>query len=117
MTNVIKNTKCNPWAKVNWTKAHRIINNLQRRIFASKQQGRFRVMRNLQNLILTAQSNRLLAVRQVSQINSGRNTPGVDKKVFISPSERSLLVSKLGGIRLNKWKPAQKAASKKPFVP
>jgi RNA-directed DNA polymerase len=63
-------------------------------------------MRNLQYLLLTAQSNRLLAVRQVCQINSGRNTPGVDKNVFISPTERSLLVSELAKVRLNKWKPA-----------
>jgi RNA-directed DNA polymerase len=63
-------------------------------------------MRNLQYLVLTAQSNRFLAVRQVCQINSGRNTPGVDKNVFVSPSERNLLVSKLAKVRLDKWKPA-----------
>jgi RNA-directed DNA polymerase len=105
MTTVIKGTKCNTWADVSWTKANRVINNLQRRIFVAKQQGRFRSLRKLQNLLLSAQSNRLLSVRQVCQINSGRKTPGVDNKVFASPSERYGLVSLLSTLPLKKWKP------------
>jgi uncharacterized protein YecE (DUF72 family) len=44
MTKIIKNTECTPWAKVSWTKAHRIINKLQRRIFVATQQGRLRTV-------------------------------------------------------------------------
>ncbi len=108
MTKVIKDTQCNSlngWSQINWAKANRIVNNLQRRIFVAKQQGRFRNVRKLQNLLLTAQSNRLLAVRQVCQLNAGRKTPGVDKKVFLNPSQRWELLLLLSKSNLKNWKP------------
>jgi RNA-directed DNA polymerase len=105
MTQIIKDTQCNSWSHINWAKANRIVNNLQRRIFVAKQQGRFRTLRKLQNLLLSAQSNRLLAVRQVCQLNAGRKTPGVDKKVFLTPSQRWQLALLLSKSNLKKWKP------------
>jgi RNA-directed DNA polymerase len=116
MTNGIKDTKCNSWSDVHWAKANRVINNLQRRIFVAKQQGRFRTLRKLQNLLVSAHSNRLLAVRQVCQIISGKSTPVVDKKVSVAPthadigtngfcSERYGLASSLCSVPLKKWKP------------
>ncbi len=106
MTKVIKDTKCNSWSNINWTKSNRIVINLQRRIFVAKQKGRFRTVRKLQNLLLSAQSNRYLAVRQVSQINTGRKTSGVDKRVFLNPSERIKLINEIGSISIKDWKPA-----------
>jgi len=105
MTNVIKDTKYNSWSNINWAKSNRIVNNLQRRIFVAKQEGRFRTLRKLQNLLLYAQSNRNLAVRQVSLINAGRRTAGVDKKVFLNPPERVSLIKDIGDISLKDWKP------------
>lgn len=105
MTNVIKDTKCTSWAQINWAKSNRIVNNLQRRIFVAKQEGRFRTLRKLQNLLLSAQSNRFLAVRQVSQLNSGKKTSGIDKKVFLNPQERINLIKIINKISINEWKP------------
>nr|ARO91109.1 putative reverse transcriptase/maturase [Flintiella sanguinaria] len=105
MTLVIKGTKYNSWADVNWAKVNGVINNLQRRIFVAKQQGRFRTLRKLQNLLLSSESNRLQAVRQICQVDSGKNTPRVDNKVFASPFERLQLVSLLGKTSLINWKP------------
>ena len=106
MTKVIKDTKYNSWSNINWAKSNRIVNNLQRRIFVAKQEGRFRTLRKLQNLLLYAQSNRNLAVRQVSLINAGRKTSGVDRKVFLTPSERVNLIKNIGSISLKDWKPS-----------
>lgn len=105
MTNVIKDPKCNSWSQINWAKANRIVNNLQRRIFVAKQHGRFRTVRKLQNLLLSAESNKQLAVRQVCQNNMGRKTSGIDKKVFLKPSQRWKLVQQLSKTNLKKWKP------------
>jgi retron-type reverse transcriptase len=44
--------------------------------------------RNLQKLILTSQSARLLAIRQVTQLNQGKKTAGVDGKASLSFKER-----------------------------
>ena len=103
---VIKDTKYNSWAYINWAKSNRIVNNLQRRIFVAKQEGRFRAVRKLQNLLLSAQSNRYLAVRQVSQINSGKKTSGIDKKVFVNPQDRMKLIAIISDTPFNEWKPS-----------
>lgn len=48
-------------------------------------------------------SNILLAVRRVTQVNQGKNTPGVDKLVVKTPKARSLLVDILA--KFIPWKP------------
>jgi len=106
MNKFIKDTKCNSWTEINWAKANRIVNNLQRRIFVAKQRGRFRTVRKLQNLLLSAQSNRYLAVRQVSLLNHGRKTSGIDKKVFITPAQRLKLINIISNTPLKQWKPS-----------
>nr|YP_010732275.1 hypothetical protein P8479_pgp015 [Watanabea sichuanensis]WDY13189.1 hypothetical protein [Watanabea sichuanensis] len=100
----IKDTRGGSWSSINWAKAHRTVNNLQRRIFVAKQKGRFRTLRKLQKLLLTAQSNRLLAVRQVCQLNSGGMTPGVDNRVYLSPQAKMILADSLRTINMGKWK-------------
>jgi RNA-directed DNA polymerase len=105
----INGTRCNTnrQSSINLAKFYRIINNLQRRIFVAKKQGRFRIMRKLQKLLLTAHSNRLLAVHQVCKIHAdrSRSNPGISNLLFLFPSEQLFLVKKIQEIHLNKWKP------------
>jgi RNA-directed DNA polymerase len=95
--NFINGTRCN--TKIKLAKYNRIINNLKRRIFVAKQQGRFRIMRKLQNLLIKAHSNRVLAAKKVYQISDSNI-------VFLS--EHSNFIKKLKEINLNKWKPRVK---------
>nr|QUO99200.1 putative reverse transcriptase and intron maturase [Oedogonium sp. HN1801B] len=92
--NFINGTRCN--TKIKLAKYNRIINNLKRRIFVAKQQGRFRIMRKLQNLLIKAHSNRLIAVKNVYQIPNSNI-------VFVQEQEN--FITKLKDIDLNKWKP------------
>lgn len=103
----INGTRCNTnrQSSINLAKFYRIIHNLQRRIFVAKQQGRFRIMRKLQKLLLTAHSNRLLAIHQVCKIHAGKSNPGISNLLFLVHSEQLFLVKKLQEIHLNKWKP------------
>ena len=105
MTKNIKGTIYKSWKEITRSKANKIVRNLQRRIFVAKQEGRYRTLRKLQTLLLSAQSNRILAVRQVCQLNPVRQTGGIDKKVFITPKRRFELISYISSIPLNKWKP------------
>ena len=90
MTLVINDTKHDSWSNINWVQVNKIVNNLQMRIFAAKQQGNLRKLRKLQNLLLSSKANKLLAVRQVCSINSGKSTTGIDKSclLYTSPSPR-----------------------------
>lgn len=106
MAYVINDTKHDSWSNIDWIKINKIVNNIQCRIFIAKQQGNFRKLRKLQNLLLSSKANILLAVRQVCLSNSGSNTPGVDKKVYATPKERMELALQLFKTPLNKWNPA-----------
>jgi hypothetical protein len=45
-------------------------------------------VRSLQKLMLRSHANTLLSVRQVTQVNAGKYTPGVDKLVVKTPAAR-----------------------------
>jgi RNA-directed DNA polymerase len=78
------------WAGIDWAAANRVVQRLQQRIFRASQQGRWRQVRNLRKLLLRSDANLVLSVRQVTQVNDGRATPGVDGRVAHHHGERAL---------------------------
>ncbi len=90
------------WKKVKWTKLRKNLFRLQRRLFKAIQAGDKRRARNLQKLILKSFAARLLAVRQVSQLNAGKKTAGVDGVKSLNFKQRFALAEKL--LEANDWK-------------
>ncbi|KYC35399.1 RNA-dependent DNA polymerase [Scytonema hofmannii PCC 7110] len=66
------------WKTLPWKKFRQNLFRLQRRVFKAVQVGDYRKAKSLQKLILKSTGARLLAVRQVSQLNAGKKTPGID---------------------------------------
>lgn len=91
------------WHSINWGKAYRTIRNLRQRIFKAKSKGNWKLVRGLQKLMLRSYSNLLIAIRQVCQINKGKQTPGVDRYIALTPDERVKLIEYL--TTLKTWKP------------
>jgi RNA-directed DNA polymerase len=58
----------------------------------AKVRGDVKAMESLQRLLVSSRVAKLLAVRRVSQENSGRKTPGVDGVASISDAAREKLV-------------------------
>jgi RNA-directed DNA polymerase len=83
------------WDAIDWRKADRLVRNLRHRIFRAAQAGDLRRVRSLQKLMLRSYSNILMSVRRVTQVNAGKNTPGVDKVVVKTPAARGKLVDHL----------------------
>lgn len=83
------------WDSVDWRKAHRIVRNLRQRIFRAGQAGDLKKVASLQKLVLRCRSNILLSVRRVTQVNAGKNTPGVDKVVVKTPAARGEMVDRI----------------------
>jgi RNA-directed DNA polymerase len=83
------------WLRINWRKANRIVRNLRRRIFRATTEANYSKVRSLQKLMLRCHSNILLSVRRVTQLNAGKNTPGVDKIVATTAVARGELVDDL----------------------
>ncbi|MBK4738079.1 group II intron reverse transcriptase/maturase [Noviherbaspirillum pedocola] len=96
------------WNATNWARAEQSVRNLRQRIFRASQQGDHRKAASLQKLMLRSHSNALVSVRRVTQVNAGKNTPGVDKVLVKTPEERARLVSLLGQYQPWRVKPARR---------
>jgi len=76
------------WKNLNWKKFRKNLFRLQCRVFKAVQAGDKRKVLSLQKLILKSKAARFLAIRQVSQLNAGKKTAGVDGKKSLNFDER-----------------------------
>jgi RNA-directed DNA polymerase len=83
------------WKKLPWKKFQRNLFRLQRRVYKAVSVGDKRKARSLQKLILKSQAARLLAIRQVTQLNAGKKTAGIDGKASLTFEERFALATEL----------------------
>jgi group II intron reverse transcriptase/maturase len=91
------------WKTLPWKKFRRNLFRLQKRVYKAIQVGDKRKAKSLQKLILKSTAARLLAVRQVTQLNVGKKTAGVDGKASLSFEERFALSEQLKQ-PINAWK-------------
>jgi group II intron reverse transcriptase/maturase len=83
------------WESQDWKKFHQDLFRLQRRVFKAVQVGDKRKARSLQKLILKSQAARFLAIQQVTQLNTGKKTAGIDGQKSLTFEERFELEKKL----------------------
>ena len=76
------------WKSLPWKKFRRNLFRLQCRVFKAVANGDVPKARSLQKLILKSSAARLLAIRQVTQLNAGKKTSGVDGKASLNFEER-----------------------------
>lgn len=76
------------WKKLPWKKFRKDLFRLQKRLFKAVREGDKRKTMSLQKLILKSKAARFLAIRQVSQLNAGKKTAGIDGLKLLSPKER-----------------------------
>jgi group II intron reverse transcriptase/maturase len=91
------------WKSLPWKKFRRDLFRLQKRVFKAVQAGNKRKAMSLQRLILKSQAARLLAIRQISQLNAGKKTAGIDGKKSLTFKERFEL-EELLKVSTNNWK-------------
>jgi RNA-directed DNA polymerase len=107
MVNVTIKSTLN-WNTIDWKSANRVVQNLRQRIFRATAEGKIKNVRSLQRLLLRSYSNRVLSVRRVTQVNQGKNTPGVDKLVVKTPASRAKLVEELATFSPEKIQPVRR---------
>ncbi|MBD0344752.1 MAG: reverse transcriptase N-terminal domain-containing protein [Coleofasciculus sp. Co-bin14] len=91
------------WKNLPWKQFRRNLFRLQKRIYKAIRVGDKRKAKSLIRLVLKSTAARLLAVRQVTQLNAGKKTAGVDGKASLSLEERFALSEQLKQ-PINKWK-------------
>jgi RNA-directed DNA polymerase len=91
------------WKNLPWKQARKNLFRLQKRVFKAVRAGDLRKAKSLQKLILKSFSARILAIRQVTQLNAGKKTAGVDYKLALNFHERFELLEVLK-ISSQNWK-------------
>ena len=94
-----RNTPANfdnePWVLKPWRKFEKVVFRLQKRIYTARKQGNLKKVNWLQRKLLKSRAAMFLAVRKVTQLNSGKRTAGVDGKTALTDVERIALVRQL----------------------
>jgi len=91
------------WSDINWTAAEGNVRSIQGRIFRAAAAGEHAKVKNLQKLLVRSTSAKLKAIRQVTQENGGKHTPGVDGVVCNTPAGRLALLK--NGLSLQGYQP------------
>jgi RNA-directed DNA polymerase len=81
------------WHTISWRKLEVRVFKLQRRIYQATTRGETQKARRLQNLLAASWSAKSLAVRRVTQENTGKKTAGVDGVQSLTPPQRLKLIS------------------------
>jgi len=76
------------WEEINWKYHNKVVFRLQKRIFKAVRDGDKAKAKRLQKLVLSSRSARMLAIRQVTQLNTGKKTAGIDGKKSLTFKER-----------------------------
>ncbi|NEO64742.1 MAG: RNA-dependent DNA polymerase, partial [Moorea sp. SIO4G2] len=92
----ISNRYSDLWKSERWKQHEKNLFRLQRRVYKAVRVGDLKKARSLQKLIMKSRSAQLLAVRQVTQLNQGKRTAGVDGKASLNYKERFQVLEKLG---------------------
>ena len=92
------------WKGLPWKKFRKDLFRLQKRVFKAVQAGDMRKAKSLQKLILKSTSSRYLAIRQVTQLNAGKRTPGVDGKALVLSFSERFELNELLKFSAKKWK-------------
>ncbi|MDJ0746306.1 MAG: reverse transcriptase N-terminal domain-containing protein [Xenococcaceae cyanobacterium MO_167.B27] len=91
------------WKNLPWKKFRKDLFRLQKRVWKAVRAGDMQKARSLQKLILRSQAARYLAIRQVTQLNAGKKTAGIDGKLALTFKERFELEEELR-LKANDWK-------------
>ncbi|MGK7899529.1 MAG: group II intron reverse transcriptase/maturase [Xenococcus sp. (in: cyanobacteria)] len=91
------------WKNLPWKKFRQDLFRLQKRVYKAVREGNTAKARSLQKLIMRSRAARFLAIRQVTQLNNGKKTAGIDGKLALTFKERFELEQKLK-IHATKWK-------------
>jgi RNA-directed DNA polymerase len=86
--------KTEAWEQLDWSQCERRVRRLQARIVKATREGRHGKAKALQWLLTHSFTAKALAVKRVTE-NQGKNTPGVDGKIWRTPAAKSKAIKSL----------------------
>ena len=89
-----KNTLATQWETMDWTQVQKDVNRLQTRIAKATVKGDMNKVKRLQYLLTHSFHTKAYAVKKVTS-NKGKNTSGVDKKLWSTSASKMKAVLSL----------------------
>lgn len=96
------------WNSIDWFTVEHEVRRLRQRIFKAAKEGDLKKVRNLQKLMLRSHSNTLASVRRVTQVSSGRRTPGIDREKVLTPAGRGRMARTLASDPATEVRPVRR---------
>ncbi len=100
------------WDNLPWRKFQANLDRLQHRIYKAAKNNDKDLIKRLQRLLMGSKCSKYLAVKQVTQLSTGRDTTGIDGIKSLDPKMRIELVDNL--LTTENWKPEK---LKKVYIP
>lgn len=82
------------WESIDWKKANAYVKKLQMRIVKAQKEGHYSKVKSLQWMLTHSFYAKALAVKRVTS-NTGKNTSGVDRELWLTPQAKLGAISKL----------------------
>ena len=83
------------WNDIDWNNIQHYIRRIQHRIYKARQKNNTRLVHWLQKHLISTKSAKIMAVHQVTTLNKGKMTMGVDKQLALTAREKAKLVETL----------------------
>jgi len=93
------------WKSINWNKVESYVNRIQGKIFLAIKNKEYKKLKNLQKLGRKSYYFHLFSVKQVTMVNQGKYTAGIDGKVYSSIQDRIELLNKLKNFNTENYRP------------
>jgi RNA-directed DNA polymerase len=90
------------WKTLPWKKFQKNLFRLQHRIYKAAKSEDKSSVKQLQSLLIGSKCSKYLAIRQVTQLNSGKKTGGIDGVSSLNPKQRFILAQELDS--MHRWK-------------
>lgn len=95
------------WETIRWGIVNAKVKKLRYLIFKAKKRGDIKQLRRFQVLMLRSHANILASIRQVTSINVGKRTPGLDKMLIKTNAERWALFEEIRSTPRSEWAKAK----------
>lgn len=83
------------WKTLPWKKFQRKVFRLQKKIWKAVREGDRQSATRFQKLLLSSRAAKWIAIRQVTQLNTGKKTAGIDGKKALTMGQTIQLMSRL----------------------
>lgn len=91
----LNNNENDSWNSINWETVTDYVYNLQTQVYEATRTNNITLALYIQEIIINSYDAKYLAVRTVTQVNSGKNTAGFDKVIVLNNKERDSIARNL----------------------